>query len=370
MTTFSGTKRQRLIGELGERGRGPLLVAIGSIHGNEPAGTSALDRLFETLERESPAVNGRIVGLVGNRRALDRRTRFIERDLNRVWRDNGQPEIPEGSPERLEHRELADKIETELAAARGKVAFIDLHSTSAEGPPFSVISDSLANRDLAMELGIPVVLGLEESIQGSLLSYLGERGYVAVGVEGGQHDDPLTVDYHEAALWVALDSMGIVRVEESRLRDMRLRLSRASEDLPEVVELVYRHRIEDEESFEMAAPFRGFDRIRKGELLAYEAAEPLTAPRDGVIMLPRYQRLGDDGYFIARPIRPVWLGISTVLRRTPIHRLLPLLPKIRRDPLEKGTLLIRRDPLHRLAVMAMHLLGYRRWPDRDGELVF
>lgn len=363
--------RPRVVGEVGERGDGPLLVVIGSIHGNEPAGTAAIERLFRILEEQSLPVRGRIVGLVGNRTALAQRTRFIDRDLNRVWSLPGsRSELPAGRNESLERDELSRCIEGELAAAARSVAFLDLHSTSAPGPPFTVISDSLANRALATKFRIPVVLGLEESIEGSLLSHLGERGYVAIGVEGGQHDDPRTIDHHEAALWITLESMGIVRPGRERLQEMVSRMERATTTLPEVVELVYRHQIHQQEGFEMAAPYRGFERIRKGELLAYEAGEPVTAASDGVIMLPRYQKKGDDGFFIARPIRRFWLGVSTVLRRTPVHHLLPLLPKVRLDPSSGSTLLIRRDRLHRLVVMFMHLLGYRRWPDRDGELVF
>ena len=58
------------------------------MHGNEPAGVQALNRLFQMLEDE-PSRNpdfvfsGRLVGLVGNMQAFERQTRFLKKDLNR-----------------------------------------------------------------------------------------------------------------------------------------------------------------------------------------------------------------------------------------------------------------------------------------------
>ena len=67
------------------------MVAIGGIHGNEPAGVRALERLFELLAEE-PLINpgftfkGELLALRGNLEALNQGKRFIDTDLNRIWR--------------------------------------------------------------------------------------------------------------------------------------------------------------------------------------------------------------------------------------------------------------------------------------------
>ena len=81
---------ERIIGRYDGREKGPLLVCLGSIHGNEPAGTKALELMFKMLEDEpitnpSFCFNGRLLGLRGNLRAIQAGKRYLQKDLNRQW---------------------------------------------------------------------------------------------------------------------------------------------------------------------------------------------------------------------------------------------------------------------------------------------
>ncbi|MFT5998627.1 MAG: succinylglutamate desuccinylase, partial [Neolewinella sp.] len=82
---------ERIIGHYRGAEAGPLVVAIGGVHGNEPAGVLALERLFDMLEDE-PRINpgfsfkGDLLALRGNLAALAAGVRFIDADLNRIWR--------------------------------------------------------------------------------------------------------------------------------------------------------------------------------------------------------------------------------------------------------------------------------------------
>lgn len=363
---------ERIIGSVGERGKGPLLFVIAAMHGNEPAGVEALRRVFETVANEELTVRGRLIGVIGNVAALERSERFVDFDLNRAWSEPGSfasASMSLGSEGR-ELTELSALIEDELTAASSTVAFIDLHSTSGDTRPFCVLSDSIGNRRLAWNLEIPLVLGLEEEVRGSLLNHLGDRGILALGIEGGRHDARSTVDIHEAALWVLLDELDVIEVEESIRRMMRARLRDAARSQPRIIELVYRHQIEEKSDFRMAEAFEGFEHVSAGDLLAYENGIAIRSPASGVIMLPRYQPVGDDGFFIARPIRRIWLRLSTVLRRTPADRLTALIPGAFRDPTRGEEWRIPSRPWGELVLRWMHLLGFRRWPDEGSDLVF
>ena len=59
------------------------------------------------------------------------------------------------------------------------------------------MSDTLRNRRLARALPVPVILGLEENVDGTLLEYATERGHTVIVVESGRHDDPAAVELHE-----------------------------------------------------------------------------------------------------------------------------------------------------------------------------
>jgi hypothetical protein len=95
--------------------------------------------------------------------------------------------------------------------SRGQVFFLDLHTTSGPGEPFSTTVDSLANRKFAIGLPVPFVLGLGELVDGTLLGYLTDLGISGVVFEGGKNDDPDSVASTEAAIWVGLACAGVVR---------------------------------------------------------------------------------------------------------------------------------------------------------------
>ena len=121
---------------------GTLLLVVGGLHGNEPAGVTAIRRVLAELERRAPRMDGRFVGLTGNLAALARRVRYCDRDLNRAWTDDEIDCLRETEPqdtEDVERRELLAEIETQLVRAWERIVLLDLHSTSASGAPFTIM---------------------------------------------------------------------------------------------------------------------------------------------------------------------------------------------------------------------------------------
>ena len=74
------------IGYIDDGIEGPLLICMGGVHGNEPAGTDALKRFFTSIERQRLEIRGRMIGLAGNPPALAKGVRFLDHDLNRIWK--------------------------------------------------------------------------------------------------------------------------------------------------------------------------------------------------------------------------------------------------------------------------------------------
>ncbi len=176
------------------------MLVLGGIHGNEPSGVHAARRVLDRIERARPSFRGQLILLAGNREALARDTRFIEKDLNRQWteervallerstRDEGE------ASEDREQREILEILDQAIRNAGGEIYFLDLHTSSADGPPFVTIGDTLRQRRFALRLPVPVILGLEEQIDGSLLEYMNNRGHITIGVEAGRHDRPASVE--------------------------------------------------------------------------------------------------------------------------------------------------------------------------------
>lgn len=373
------------------RGPGPLFIAIGGVHGNEPAGVRAAVRVLEYLAFHKPSFHGRFVAVAGNLRALERDERYIEDDLNRHWTLEAVERVRSqgkraDSPEDRELREILAVFEQELQGPHERAIFLDLHTSSGQGAPFICMGDTLQNRHISQGLPIPLILGLEEVIRGSMLEYLGEQGHCALAVEGGQHTDARTVSHHEAAIWCALVAAGCLREEDvcdfEQQRDL---LRVAAGGLPSVVEILHRQASVENDGFEMVPGFHNFERVHKGDLLATDNQGEICAPLTGRVLLPRYQGQGDDAFFLGRRVSPFWLGVSARLRAMRAERVLHLLPGVKRvlpgapatrysDPRQASSKDNRLEVNTRIArffpAQLMHLFGYRRRTPMEGVVIF
>ena len=288
---------------------GPVLVALGGIHGNEPAGLLAAERVLARIARERMVergvVRGTFVALSGNRAALAQGRRFVDRDLNRGWSDDASA-APRGGggSEDKEQRELVSAIDDAYAGApAGARYFVDLHTTSAPGVPFVVADGAEHAQSFALAFPLPVFFGLMGHLSSALLPWLARRGVIGVAVEGGQNESPASVDHHEAVLWIALVSAGVL-AREALLDHAALvaRLMRARQGLPHAIEVYHRHGIVPEDDFRMAPGFANLQSIRRGTLLARDRRGEIRADEDCLLVMPLYQGLGDDGFFLGREL--------------------------------------------------------------------
>ncbi|MFN3239947.1 MAG: succinylglutamate desuccinylase/aspartoacylase family protein [Planctomycetota bacterium] len=366
---------QREIGRW-DRGRpGPTLLVTGGIHGNEPAGVHAAERVLAQLQEREPDLRGRLVALRGNLSALSTRRRFLSRDLNRGWSDAAitrtrARDERERSPEDREQLELLEAFDEVERTASGPILFVDLHTSSAEGSPFLCLADTIDNRRLGMSTGVPIILGIEENIAGASLEWFADRGIAGFAVEGGQHDSDEAVDNHEAVLWGLLVELGMLAADFVDLAPHRERLRRAVGDAPPIVEITHREEIAPEHAFRMEPGFVNFARVAKGALLARNRDGEIRAPSACHVMLPLYQEQGDDGFFLARRVRWFWLWLAKWLRAMRLGGLLPVLPGISRAPDDRNTLLADPRVARWFVVEVFHLLGFRKESRRGNRLAF
>lgn len=294
----------RVVGRVEGAPGGPVLVALGGIHGNEPAGLVAAERVLARLAAEDIALAGRFVVLAGNRAALAARERFLDRDLNRGWSDAARTPSPVACVEDGEQGELLAAIDEALAGAPpGRAHFADLHTTSAPGVPFVVADGVESAQSFALALPLPVFFGLIGKLSSALVPWLAGRGVIAIAVEGGQNEAASSVDHHESVLWLALVAAGLVA--PAALPDLAAhaaRLERAGQGLPHAIEVYHRHGIVAEDGFRMAPGFANLQPVARGTLLARDRRGEIRAPEDCLLVMPLYQGRGDDGFFLGREL--------------------------------------------------------------------
>lgn len=307
---------ERIIGRYEGTDEGPLLICFGSIHGNEPAGTKALELMFKMLEVEpitNPSFNfkGRLLGLRGNLRAIQAGKRYLKKDLNRQWTVENvnrimQAELMELEAEDLEIRELKELINQEIAAYQpAKIVLLDLHTTTAFGGIFTVVTDEAESLRIGIELHAPVIRGLLKGIKGTSLHYFNQENIgiptTAVCFESGQHDEQLSINRAIAAITNCMRTIGCVRAEDVENQHDKL-LMEFSKGLPKVSQLIMTHAIEESDKFVMRAGYKNFHTVKEGEKVADDQKGSIKIVKDGLLLMPLYQKQGDDGFFLIESV--------------------------------------------------------------------
>lgn len=310
---------ERIIGKYTGVERGPLLICLAGMHGNEPAGIRALESLFQMLEVE-PMVNpdfhfcGRIIGLRGNVQALRLQQRFLEKDLNRQFTPENvqrvrQLPIAQLTAEDLELRQLLEAVEEEIADYHPEcLYFLDLHTTTADGGIFAITTDDETSIRIGVELHAPVITGMLKGLRGTTLHYFNTENLgvptVAITFEAGQHDDPLSVNRAIAAIVNCLRTIDCVKAEHVENRHDQL-LQDYARHLPKVAHLIKSHPIHDNDGFTMVPGYQNFQKVKKGETLAYDHNGPIIVEIDARVLMPHYQQQGNDGFFLVKEVKSI-----------------------------------------------------------------
>lgn len=302
------TEQERIIGSVNGDSGGPTVLVLAGIHGNEQAGVKAVSEVIRKLKTDCPAFRGQVIGIRGNVTALKHGVRYVDEDMNRIWfpsvietiRKTRENELE--SSERVELKRLLPLIDEILSSVEDTpVLFVDLHTFSAEGWMFMLTAPERKQTDLLSELQVPMVFGIEETLKGTALEYYKRRGLFSFGLEGGQHTHELTVYNTAASLMLLLYAAGCIdKKQVPDIERYREHLRDHTLNLPEKSELVYQHIIEPGDRFRMRPGFKNFQPVKKGEWLATDSEGKIHAQCDGYILMPLYQKQGNDGFFIIR----------------------------------------------------------------------
>lgn len=306
----------RIIGDYTGAARGPLVLAFGGMHGNEPAGVNALQTVFQLLHLE-PGHNpgfvfhGRLLAMRGNRQALALGQRYLHHDINRQWQPEHLQRLRNTPPsqlqaEELELHELCLLIDQTVAEYQpDRIYVLDLHTTTADGGIFSIASDDPESIRLGIQLHAPVITGMLQGLSGTTLHYFTDSHFpcptTAVSFEAGQHQDPVSEKRAIAAIINLLRSVGCVKAEDVENKHDEILIT-YSQGLPKVAHLLMTHRIQDGDHFVMKPGYTNFQRVYEGECLAHDRHGPIYCPFDAHLLMPLYQPQGHDGFFLVRAI--------------------------------------------------------------------
>jgi predicted deacylase len=298
--------------------RGPRLIVLGAVHGNETCGVAAIRRVAgEIAAGQLSIVRGALTLVpVANPVAHALGRREGDRNLNRDFREVVSPETAEDR--------IANHLAPLLAAHD---VLLDLHSFASQGEPFVFVGPSDNHDELepfahaAPEQALASVLGPRRIVHGWMpafaagvaarrargatgtaindsvaygvgtTEYMRARGGWAVTLECGNHADPAAPEVAYQAIRRALAHLGLVDAPAP-----------ASSGPKEVIEL---HEVHDrrDPTDAFVRTWRSFDRVAAGEPIGRRASgEVIAAPVDGYVVFPNPNALpGREWFYLARP---------------------------------------------------------------------
>ena len=260
--------------------RGPHLLVLGGVHGNERTGVQAVRQLRERFGAKGERIKaGTLTVALGNPEAVRRNTRGSapHQDLNRCFK----AELL-SAPKTYEERRAA-VLGAIIAEAD---VLVDLHAVNTPSKPF-VVATEADDRRLALGAAFPCdtyVVAPDEIIAGSTDGWIGRCGGYGIGYESGYMKD--------------LARMGEVMSGVERImRKLGLIGGPKAVALKQSVIAIEEALVLTGESFTYAEG-RGrtsFEPVAKGDVLGLMDGKPLKAPFSGLLIFPKPKRLHKTG---------------------------------------------------------------------------
>ena len=219
----------------------PEVAIVGSIHGDEPCGKKAIERFIQS----DIAVEKPVKFIIANEKALEKDTRYVEKDLNRSFPGDISSEVHE---ERLAAR-ILEQVEG--------MNVLSIHSTKSYEEPFaaqSILNEEIM--DLVKKTGVEIVSHGDEE-----LGCLGEYARAVEAECGFQESDQAA----ENAFKLMKNFLAANKVidEDYSLSD------------PEVFDIYETVR---EPDFKFVAS--NFQKVEEGEVYALDDGEEVRAEED------------------------------------------------------------------------------------------
>ena len=265
----------------------PYVGVCGSMHGNEPCGALAVQRLAGDFEsRALRPVDGTLFLIHANPVAtsLGRRHTPEGEDLNRLWSFSFLDTLRQDAWGYEHHRVL------ELKEVLGDLDIcLDLHSAKTATPSFGVSNGEGEIDEIAKRVGISYLVqswyGLADKV---IIGFLKLSGVPALSVECGAHGDPeIATKAYDIARSFLCATGTIEGCPES---------DGAEVQTVHVVEAITR----TSEEFRFGSPWTGFQRLEPGTLVGRDRVTEIRVSRPCYAVLPNEDvEVGDDVVYLA-----------------------------------------------------------------------
>lgn len=250
---------------------GPAVVMFCGVHGDEVSGIHALEKLnFDLFGGMRSLLRGRLTLARCNELAIAAERRYVEHNMNRMFRDTYGPEIDRNSYEFKRVQELKPLLEN-------CDYFLDFHSAPIADVPFLVAEQKAV--EFYSRLGISrMMTGWSKfssgAIGGDTENYANGNGALSATLESGSHFDKSSNDVAcrtAIALLAALDMIELGAPQ--------------TEATAEVYEM-YAVVLKEHDDFRYAGKTQNFMPIKAGDAFAFQDNAPMKVAEDSYLLIP------------------------------------------------------------------------------------
>lgn len=268
---------------------GPKVLVLGAIHGNEPAGTKAIQKAIDFLNHNS--LNNGLVTFVPicNPAAKTHNLRYIKDNLNRI--------LYRHQPVDSLEKDYANQI-CDLIASHDYV--LDLHSTHLKGDLPTVFNDFVDDETMAwskaLNVGV-IITSWRDMLNNSdapanfsdTVYFAHKSGKKALLIEAGYHNDETAENVAYKCILKTFEFLSMLN---------------KSEDTPVENKIAHMYEVffKTENGGLFEKPWNHMDEVHQGQTIAkLENGKAILAEHNGYIVIPFPDaKIGEEWFYLAK----------------------------------------------------------------------
>lgn len=265
--------------------KGPTIVIMGGVHGNEVCGVEAIHWLRNDFFIKTPIVQGRCITIIANEHAIQNAVRYVKKDMNRIF-SKKTLNLAEDSYEYTRAREIISFLEE-------ADYMLDIHSTSSPSVPMTCNANT--DRHIALAKTLPVnfiTTGWTGSTTGIASDEcVDNSGGIGITVECGEHSSKKALQTAKDCIVTFLRTLKVLGDTKEFTTD----------SLPEHVTLV-KTIYANTDHFNFTLPLvESFVLVSKHQLFAKDGEKMIYADDDYYLVQPAKNiKKGDEACYLAK----------------------------------------------------------------------
>jgi succinylglutamate desuccinylase len=252
---------------------GPTSIILAGVHGDEKCGIDAFKKIVPNLRIEK----GTVLFGYGNPRAIEKSVRFVDVNLNRMFKDDKY--LSDIEKESYEYKR-AQFLKKYLSQAD---ALLDVHaSNTKDSTPFIICEANALNISQYLPVNLQVS-GFDNVEPGGTDYYMNSIGKIGICVECGYIEDPKSTEIAAESIFAFLKARGHIKNDTFPTKRVHIQIR----DL-------YKTKTNN---FTLSKTFKDFEQVVKDQVIGIDGSSEIKAERNGVILFARNRnQVGSEAF--------------------------------------------------------------------------